>query len=95
MATTAHRIVSGDDSEIHDEPHVEGKRITARFIHNRVEEYGLDPGIVADRHDLDVADVYRVLAYFHDNPGKMADVERQRRETIQRHEGEMVGPGDV
>jgi uncharacterized protein (DUF433 family) len=66
MSKTEYRIVSGEESEIHDEPHIEGRRLTVRFVHDRVEGRGLEPGTVADRHDLDVADVYQALAYYHD-----------------------------
>jgi uncharacterized protein (DUF433 family) len=79
MATAIHGIVAGDESEIHDEPHIEGSRITVRSIHARVEERGLDPETVADRHDLDVASVYEALAYYHRNP-------REMREAEERHE---------
>jgi len=95
MAKTEYRIVSGEDSEIHDEPHVEGRRITVRFVHERVEGRGLDPRTVADRHDLDVADVYQALAYYHDHPEEMTAVERRREEAIERHEDDLVGPEDV
>lgn len=95
MAKTEYRIVPGEDSEIHDEPHVEGRRITVRFVHERVEGRGLEPRTVADRHDLDVADVYQALAYYHDHPEEMAAVERRREEAIERHEADLVGPGDV
>jgi len=37
------RIISGDDSEIHDEPHIRRSRITVQHIHARVEERGLRP----------------------------------------------------
>jgi len=95
MSKTQYRIVSGADSEIHDEPHLEGRRITVRTIHARVEGRGLEPQTVADRHDLDVADVYQALAYYHDNPEEMREVERRRRETIQQRDDELVGPEDV
>ncbi|MFC4986883.1 MULTISPECIES: hypothetical protein [Saliphagus] len=52
---------------LHDEPHLEGRRLTARFINKQVEDRSLDPRMVADRHDLDAADVYRALTYYHDN----------------------------
>ena len=55
-------IVPGADSKIHDEPHVEGRRITVREIHARVEGRGLRPETVADRHGPDVADVHAALA---------------------------------
>jgi len=66
-----------------------------RTIHARVEGRGLEPQTVADRHDLDVADVYQALAYYHDNPEEMSEVERRRRETIQQRDDELVGPEDV
>ncbi|WP_181691414.1 DUF433 domain-containing protein [Natronomonas sp. LN261] len=95
MSKTEYRIVSGEESEIHDEPHIEGRRLTVRFVHDRVEGRGLDPGTVADRHDLDVADVYQALAYYHDHPEEMSKVERRRREAIEQHEDELVDPEDV
>jgi len=64
MAVTRHRIVSGDDSEIHDEPHIEGSRVTVLHIHERVENRGLRPETVAERLNLDLADVYDALAYY-------------------------------
>ena len=89
MATATHRIVSGEESEIHDEPHVEGRRITVRQIVERVEEGGIDPGSVADRYDLPIADVYRALTYYYDNLGelKAVDVRRHEREDAARDRG--------
>jgi uncharacterized protein (DUF433 family) len=80
MAQATGRIVPGDDSEIHDEPHVEGRRVTVRAIVDRVEDAGLDPETVADQYDLALADVYRALTYYYDHPDEMAAVERRRRE---------------
>ena len=71
--------------ELHDEPHIEGSRITVQFIQARVEGRGLEPQTVADRHDLDVADVYRALTYYHDHPEEMREVERQREQAIEDH----------
>ncbi len=92
MAQTAGRIVE----EVHDEPHIEGRRITVRFVRERVEGVGLDPETVADRYDLDLADVYRALAYYHDHPGEMREVERRRRERVEEHREQAVtGPEDL
>lgn len=74
-------IVPGADSQIHDEPHVEGSRITVRYLQRRVEEVGDDPRAVAEAHGIDVGDVYAALAYYHANPEEMRDVE-ERRETL-------------
>lgn len=65
MAVTKHWIVSGDKSEIHDEPHLEGSRVTVRQLHALIEEAELRPQRVADRHGLDVDEVYEALAYYH------------------------------
>lgn len=83
-----------------DEPHVTGRRISVRQLYGLVEERGQDPEAVADRYDLDVADVYHALAYYHDNPREMRRVERDRddrvrefREAIDRPHG--VDPTDA
>lgn len=59
MATQQYRIVSAEDSEIHREPHIEESRVTVRDVHVRVEKRGLAPEQVAERYNLDIADVYR------------------------------------
>jgi len=91
MSQVAGRIVR----ELHDEPHLEGRRITVRFIKEQIEDRGLTPRTVADRHGLDVADVYRALTYYHDHPEEMRAVERQREAAIEEHEHLMTDPNDV
>jgi len=80
MATAQYRIVSGADSEIHDEPHLPDSRLTVRDIHTRVEDRGCSPATIADRFNVDIAAVYEALAYYHANPETMRAVE-QRHET--------------
>ena len=82
----AHKLMS--------EPHIRGRRISVRQVYALVEERGEDPEAVADRYDLDVADVYHALAYYHDHPREMCEVEKERedaiadfRESIARPEG--------
>ena len=77
MATQQYRIVAAEDSEIHEEPHIEGSRITVRDIHVRVEKRGLTPERVAERYNLDIADIYEALAYYHNNPAEMRRVEKR------------------
>jgi len=83
--------------ELMDEPHVAGHRVSVRRIHALVEDRGLDPRAVADSLGLDVADVYRALAYYHDNPGKMHDLAERRQERIEtsRARGAPAGPEDL
>jgi len=83
--------------ELHDEPHIAGSRITVHFVHERVEGRGLDPETVAERHDLELADVYHALAYYHDHPGEMAAVEREREARIEEASAKpfvATGPDD-
>jgi uncharacterized protein (DUF433 family) len=96
MAKAAYRVVPAEESELHDEPHIEDRRITVRFIRNRVEEAEVDPQTVADRHDLDIADVYQALAYYHDHPEEMAAVEQAREAATEAHAGEaLTEPEDL
>ena len=91
MSQVSRRIVQ----ELHDEPHLEGRRITVQFIKTQVEDRGLEPRTVADRHDIDVADVYRALTYYHDHPEEMRTVERQREEAVEDHKHLTTDPDDV
>ena len=81
--------------ELHDEPHLEGRRLTVQFLKTQVEDRGLDPRTVADRHDIDVADVYRGLTYYHDHPEEMRAVERERETAIEEHDHHTTDPEDV
>jgi uncharacterized protein (DUF433 family) len=91
MSQVTRRIVR----ELHDEPHLEGRRITVQFVKTQVEDRGLEPRTVADRHDVDVADVYRALTYYHDHPEEMRAVERQREEAVEEYEHLTTDPDDV
>lgn len=86
VVVTQPRIISGDDSEIHDEPHIQESRITVQHIHARVEERGLRPETVADRLNLDLADVCETLAYYHRNPGEMREIEAHRQQVADEAE---------
>jgi uncharacterized protein (DUF433 family) len=91
-------VVSGDESAIHDEPHVRGRRITVSHVHALVEERGLDAQTVADRFDLTASDVYHALAYYHDHPEEMRAVEERRRELHEAAEEDptiITGPEDL
>ena len=73
------RIVSTPDV-LGGDPRIEGRRLSVFFIHEQVEGRGLEPQTVADRYDIDVADVYRALAYYHENPEKMAEIQARREQ---------------
>lgn len=68
------------DDTMGGEPRIEGTRVTVLRIAALVEDRGLAAQTVADKYDLDVADVYRALTYYHENPDVVAEVRRERRE---------------
>lgn len=76
MAQAARRIVT----EVHDEPHLKGRRVTVRRIQALVEGAGTAADSVAKQFDLDIADVYAALQYYHTHPEEMAAAERKQRE---------------
>ncbi|MDZ7730976.1 MAG: DUF433 domain-containing protein [Natrialbaceae archaeon] len=65
------------------EPHIRGRRSASAEIHALVEERGDDPAEVAERFDLDIADVYHALAYYHDHTEEMQSVDADRRDAIE------------
>ena len=89
------RIVPADESEVHDEPHIAGTRVTVRCVHERVERDGLRPETLADRLGISRAQVYNALAYYHENPREMKAVEEQRRERVEAGREDAVTPEDV
>lgn len=76
MAQAARQIVT----EVHDEPHLEGRRLTVRRLQALVEEEGEPAADVAERFDLAVADVYAALQYYHTHRAEMRAAEQKQRE---------------
>jgi len=69
-------------TDLMDEPHIEGRRITVRNVQDWAEGRGLDPRTVADRFNLDVAEVYAALAYYHDHPSLMKSLREARERAL-------------
>jgi len=91
MSQRTARIVQ----ELLEEPHIQGRRIPVLTIVERVEGRGLDPQTVADRHDLDVADVYAALLYYHEHPRKFEELRREREAIMDEIEADIDRPEDV
>ena len=68
------------------QPRIEGRRISVLQIVEWVHEEGMGPETVATESDLDMAEIYRALAYYYENIDSMDDWrdrrERRVRETI-------------
>lgn len=95
MAAQEYRIVSTEDSEIHGEPHIEGSRVTVRGVYVRVEKRGLAPERIAERYNLDIADIYEALAYYHTNPEELRRVEKRHEQAAaEAREQSSLAPPD-
>ena len=81
--------------EMLDEPHIEGRRIPVLTVVERVEGRGLEPQTVADRHDLDISEVYAALLYYHDNPRQFEELRRERTGLMEEIESEIERPEGV
>jgi len=81
--------------EILDEPHIDGRRVPVLTIVERVEGSGLTPQTVADRHNLDISEVYAALLYYHDHPGEFEDLRREREQIMADVEGGITRPEGV
>jgi hypothetical protein len=51
-------------------------------VYALVDGRGVEPERVADRFDLDLADVYHAFAYYHDHPREMSEVDAEREEAM-------------
>jgi len=78
-----------------NEPHVRGREIPVLTIVERVEGRGLEPQTVADRHALDITEVYAALLYYHDHPQEFEDLRRERAELVAEIEDEIGWPDGV
>lgn len=65
MATQEYRIAMADKSEIHIEAHIWGSRPTVQFVHELVEEVNVKPERVAERYNVDIADIYGIRTCYH------------------------------
>jgi len=94
MEQRSKRIVH-DENVLGGEPRIADTRLSVLFIKERVEGAGLEPRTLADRHDIDIADVYRALAYYHDNPEEMREVEKERKRTVEEHSHMTTDPSEI
>lgn len=81
--------------ELMSEPHIKDRRISVVQIHERVEDLGLAPATVAEQYDLDLADVYLALAYFHQHPREMQAIQTQRAQAFNDLREEIDRPPGV
>jgi uncharacterized protein (DUF433 family) len=81
--------------DIMSEPHIAGRRISVRQVYALVEEAGMSAETVGDRYDLDVADVYHALAYYHDHPREMRNIETEREAAAEAFRDSIDRPAGI
>ena len=94
MAQRAAGIVS-EEGMLGGEPRIEGHRIGVLQVHAEVEEGDISPRAFADRYGLEIAAVYRALAYYHEHPAEMKAVRERRRERVESARDEALAPENV
>ena len=94
MAQRAAGIVS-EEGVLDGEPRIEGRRIGVLQVHEEVEKGDVSPRAFADRYGLEVAAVYRALAYYHEHPAEMEAVRERRRERVESARDEALTPEDA
>jgi len=75
-------------------PRVDGRRIGVHHIAGRVRDSGDSPEQVAADYDLNLADIYRALAYYYDHPEEMRRVQAERQ-TVPEGLSVVRGPEDI
>jgi uncharacterized protein (DUF433 family) len=63
------------------DPRIDGTRVGVIHVKERLD-VGDEPAQVAADYGLDLADVYRALAYYYDNPDEMDEIERRRADFV-------------
>lgn len=97
MAQAAARIVKTPEV-IGGKPRIDGTRLSVYYVREQIEGRGIDPQTLAAEHDLDVADVYHALAYFHDHPDEMEEIRIRRDRLVEGARNDpriATGPDDL
>lgn len=84
-------IVSTEDV-MGGQPRIEGRRISVLQVVEWVIEEGMEPETVSTELDLELADIYRALAYYYDNVEEMNEWRERRRRRIEESDGERPTP---
>lgn len=82
-------------TEIEDEPHIEGRRLTVRRIGALAEKRGLSPETIAERFDLTLAEVHNALAFYYGHADLMEELEAARRSRVETNQEQSLDPKDV
>ncbi len=77
------------------QPRIDGRRISVVQIVEWIHEEGMDPETVATEFALDLADVYRALAYYYDNVDELRSYRERRDERRRESRNRQPSPNSV
>lgn len=77
------------------QPRIEGRRISVLQIVEWVHEEEMEPETVATDFDLDMAEIYRVLAYYYGNIDSMDEWRDRRERRVRESRDSQTRPDSV
>ena len=76
------RSVVRTEEVLRGDPRLDGTRVGVIHVKERLDA-GDDPAQITTDYDIDLADVYHALAYYHDNPAEMDEIEAHRESFVE------------
>jgi len=83
------------DGVMGGQPRIENRRISVLQIVEWVHEEGMTPETIATEFDLEMAAIYRALAYYYENIDEMSTWREQRGNRIRNSRERQPEPGSV
>ena len=83
------------DGVMGGQPRIENRRISVLQIVEWVHEEGMTPETIATEFDLEMAAIYRALAYYYENIDEMSTWREQRANRIRNSRERQPEPGSV
>jgi uncharacterized protein (DUF433 family) len=83
------------DGVLGGQPRIAERRISVVQIVEWVQEEGMDPETVAAEFDLELASIYRALAYYYENVEELSTYREQRESRRRESRAEQPTPETV
>jgi uncharacterized protein (DUF433 family) len=83
------------DGILGGQPRIADRRISVVQIVEWIQEEGMDPETVAAEFDLELASIYRALAYYYENVEELSTYREQRESRRRESRAEQPTPEAV
>lgn len=83
------------DGVLGGQPRIAERRISVVQIVEWIQEEGMDPETVAAEFDLELASIYRALAYYYENVEELSTYREQRESRRRESRAEQPTPETV